>query len=83
MSPTSKVAIALALALPVLALKTTGTEAKSSILYCGSPGPSTCTPYHFRTHGGKEALCAQNSPCYLSPNCEGDQVCENHRPRAN
>lgn len=76
----SKAAIALVLTLSFLALKTTETEAKSSILFCGSPGRGTCTPYQYRTHGGKESLCAQKGPCYFSSNCEGDHVCENHRP---
>jgi len=72
-------ALALSLAIGgVLALTTMGAEAKSSVVWCGSPG--NCTPYPYRTYGGRESVCAKNSPCYLSPACTGDQVCESHRP---
>jgi FtsP/CotA-like multicopper oxidase with cupredoxin domain len=42
--------------------------------------PLPITAYPYRTHGGRESICAKNSPCYFSPNCTGDQVCESHRP---
>jgi len=79
---TSRAVLASALALSwcVLALTTTQSKAKSNILYCGSPGPGNCTAYPYRTRGGRESICAKNSPCYLSANCTGDQVCESHRP---
>ena len=46
------------------ALKTTEAEAKTSILYCGSPG--NCTAYPYKPHGGRGSICAKYSPCYLS-----------------
>ena len=60
------------------ALKTTEAEAKTSILYCGSPG--NCTAYPYKPHGGRGSICAKYSPCYLSPSCKGDQVCESQQP---
>jgi hypothetical protein len=83
----SKAALASALTLSLasggmLALETALAEAKSSVLWCGSP--AKCEPYPFRTHGGRESICAKNSPCYLSPSCTGDQACESHqKPNAN
>ena len=64
----------------VVALKTTEAEAKTSILYCGSPGSKNCNPYPYKPHGGRESICAKYSPCYLSSNCTGDQVCDTQRP---
>jgi hypothetical protein len=82
MRSTSKAFLASTLALSwcLLMLTAMPSEAKSNILYCGSPGPGNCTAYPYRTHGGKESICARNSPCYLSANCTGDQVCESHQP---
>jgi hypothetical protein len=81
----SKIVLASALTLSVgigglLALKTTAAEAKSSILYCGSPGPKNCNPYPYKPHGGRGSICAKYSPCYLSSDCTGDQVCDTQRP---
>ena len=82
MRSTSKPVLASTLVLLwcLLTLTATQSEAKSNILYCGSPGQGNCTAYSYRTHGGRESICARNSPCYLSANCTGDQVCEPQRP---
>ena len=64
MSFISKAVLALALILflamgGVLALKTTEAEAKTSILYCGSPGPKNCNAYPYKPHGGEKSICAK------------------------
>ncbi len=54
--------------------QTTIVEAKTSVLYCGSPG--NCNAHPYKAHGGWQSICAQNSPCYLTEDCKGEQVCE-------
>jgi hypothetical protein len=64
----------------LMALKTTEAEAKTSILFCGSPGSKNCIAYPYKPNGGRESICAKYSPCYLSSDCTGDQVCDNQQP---
>ena len=66
MSFISKAVLALALILflamgGVLALKTTEAEAKTSILYCGSPGPKNCNAYPYKPHGGERIHLRQKA----------------------
>jgi len=66
----------------VFTMSTPEAMAKTSMLYCGSS--ESCSPYPYKPHGGHGAICAKHSPCYLSPDCKGEQVCESQKsPQAN
>lgn len=56
------------------AMDTSEAVAKTSVLYCGSP--QSCSPFLYKPHGGRADICAQHSPCYLSPDCTGPQACQ-------
>ena len=58
----------------VFTMSTPEAMAKTSMLYCGSS--ESCSPYPYKPHGGHGAICGKHSPCYLSPDCKGEQVCE-------
>jgi hypothetical protein len=56
-------------------------EAKTSTLFCGSP--AHCTAYPYRPQGGYgavESICAKNKPCFVSPDCNGEEFCAHLEP---
>ncbi len=61
----------------VFAMKLPEAMAKTSMVYCGSPGK--CEAYPYKPHGGHGGVCDQHSPCYMSPGCTGDDVCGSER----
>jgi hypothetical protein len=65
----------------LLTLDRVDAEAKTSILYCGSP--TNCTGHPYRPHGGYgvvKSVCAKNKPCFVSPDCKGEEFCQSLEP---